>query len=106
VTLLSTAVTVPQVAFTTVAPVGTATAASIGLAPATSAVTVLPVYGSTTATGILTGPAATNTGFGTTYVPSKSTTGGPLMVTTNAGARIGGSVAGLFAGAVVAAMAL
>jgi len=49
--------------------------------------------------------ASAVTGFGTTYIPT-STGSGPAMVTTNAASRVAGSVAGLFAGAVVAAMAL
>lgn len=107
--MLSTAVTVPQVAFTTLPAVGSATAAAVGLAPAT-AVSIAPaaVAPAAATNGILTAPAAASyTGFGTTYIPSsKTTTGGPLQVTTNAGIKVGGSVAGLFAGAFVAAMAL
>ncbi|QDS75372.1 hypothetical protein FKW77_002448 [Venturia effusa] len=110
VTLLSTAVTVPQVIFTTLPAVGTATAAAVGLAPAPTD-SVAPAAPSVAATnGIYTAPSASyvGTGFGTTYVPSSTRTGGPLQVTTNAGVKVGGgSVAGFFAGAaaVVAAVA-
>jgi hypothetical protein len=105
VTLLSTAVTVPQVAFTTIAPVGTATAAAVGLAPATTAAPVMPGYGNTATGNSAASPAPTYTGFGTAYVPSRSTTGAPVQF-TGAAVKVGGSVAGLFAGAFVAAMAL
>lgn len=133
--MLSTAVTVPQVVFTTLPATGGATAAAVGLAPASvvsiataaagipapAAGTPVPVYGtSAAAVGISASASAAvsdaavvpavassiSTGFGTTYIPTSTSTGGPLQVTTNAGIKVGGSVVGLFAGAFVAVMAL
>ncbi|KAE9961969.1 hypothetical protein EG328_001177 [Venturia inaequalis] len=128
VTMLSTAITVPQVAFTTLPAAAGATAAAVGLAPVASVVpgssapaagTPVPAVGtpasacgsaasSAAATnGIFTAAGVSSyTGFGTSYLPTSTSTGGPLQVTTNAAVKMGGSVAGLFAGAVVAVMAL
>jgi hypothetical protein len=100
--MLSTAVTVPQVQFTTqsVAGAGQATAASVGLAPATTPVTP---YGGNSATGILTAPG----GFGTTYVPTGTSSSGLALQTVNAAGRVGsGSVLGFIAGGAMAMLAL
>jgi hypothetical protein len=106
VTVLSTAVTVPQVQFTTAASVA-GTTASVGLAPAVTIVPAggaktTPVQATATATGILTA-----TGFGTTYVPSKTSSSGIVMATVNAAGRVGsGSVVGMLAGGALAMLAL
>jgi hypothetical protein len=100
------------VQFTTASPVAGSTV-SIGLAPApatsvpagsahTSPVQATATAVQATATGILTA-----TGFGTTYVPTKTTSSGVALQTVNAAGRVGpGSVVGLLAGGALAVLAL
>ncbi|KAF2424260.1 hypothetical protein EJ08DRAFT_664076 [Tothia fuscella] len=103
VTTLSTSVVVPQVQFTTAAPVAGSTA-YVGLAQGPP--TALPALGTTPASPVTTGILTAPGGFGTTYVPTRASSS-IVMQTVNAAPRLGsGSVVGLFAGGALAMFAL
>jgi hypothetical protein len=112
ITTLSTAVTVPQVQFTTASPV-TGSTISIGLVPGPApsvpagGAQTTPVQGTATATYATYSNSWTASGWGTTYVPTKPTSGGITLQTVNAARRVGagsGSVVGLLAGVAMLAL--
>ena len=99
-TSLVTTVTVPQVAITTnTITTGGTTTQSVGLGAGSPA----PAAATPTSAGAV--PTGYGTTFGTSFAPTASSSGPPIIPATGAGAKTGSSLAGLLLGA-IAALAL